>query len=205
MQSPGGSLPRYLRPTLGHFPLRRGYVVPDPTRVELWRTRLAVLGPGLKIGLAWRSGLQTVRRNRRYPDLSQWTPLWRLTGNHWVNLQYDPSAADIRRVEQQWGVRLHQWPDLHLRDDFEAMAALMTALDLVIAPATAVVQLAGSVGAPVWRLSGYDRDEMWLGTEVVPWFPTMRVYRQPQAGDWASVFTRVAADLECLTTESPGV
>jgi hypothetical protein len=78
------------------------------------------------------------------------------------------------------------------------VAALMSGLDLVIAPETMMAVLAASLGQPVWRLSIFSRDWDGLGTEVVPWFPSMRLYRQPQSGDWQSVLARVAHDLRCL-------
>jgi hypothetical protein len=196
-----GSLLRYLRPTLGHFPLHSGYLVPEATQQERWQTRLAALGAGLRIGIAWRSRVQTQRRSRRYTSLSEWQPVLTMPGVHWVNLQYDDCEAELTTVEQQWGVTIHRWADLDIFTDVDGVAALMSALDLVISPATMVGQLAAGIGTPVWRLSSYAHDEMFLGTEVVPWYPTMRVYHQAQLGEWAAVFAQVAADLQQLVVQ----
>jgi tetratricopeptide (TPR) repeat protein len=197
-----GSLARYLRPTLGHFPLHRGYLVPEASRQEHWQTRLAALGPGLRLGIAWRS-LASRPTAPYYTQLCQWRPVLRLPGIHWVNLQYDDCETEIATVEQQWGVTIQRWADLDVFTDLDGVAALMGALDLVIAPATMVAQLAASIGTPVWRLSSYAHDEMFLGTDVVPWFPTMRVYRQPAPGDWQTVFTQLATDLLALLARQP--
>ena len=124
-------------------------------------------------------------------------------GIHWVNLQYDDCEAELTAVEQQWGVTIHRWADLDIFTDLDGVAALMSALDLVISPATMVAQLAAGIGTPVWRLSSYAHDEMFLGTEVVPWFPTMRVYRQPTPGDWQTVFTHIATAVMSLRAGLP--
>jgi tetratricopeptide (TPR) repeat protein len=197
---PAGSMPRFYRPTLGHYPLRPAYLLPDQACYEAWRTRLQALGRGLTVGLAWRSLVTTARRNRRYTSLEHWAPLFAMGGIHWVNLQYGECAAELAAVEQQWGIRIHRWDDLDVRNDFDGTAALIAALDLVITPAIAVAQLAAGVGTPVWRISACDQEAVVLGTDVVPDFPTVRMYRQSRPGDWHSVFERMAKDLTTLVS-----
>ena len=196
---PIGSLPRYTRATLAAFPLRPGYLVPDQTRVAHWQNRLAALGPGLRVGLSWRS-----RASRRvapyYTQLSQWGAVLSLPGIHWINVQYDDYEAELETVAQQWGVRIQHWPDLDTLADLDGVAALMAAVDVVIAPDTTAAQLASGLGVPVWRLTICAADETGLGTEVSPWGPTMRLFRQPQPGDWTSVLTRLGGELQRLVT-----
>jgi tetratricopeptide (TPR) repeat protein len=197
-----GSLPRFMRRTLGHFPPQPGYLVPEPTRLAHWQQRLAALGPGLRVGLSWRS-----RASRRhlphYTQLCQWEAVFRVLGIHWVNMQYDDYTAELAEVANKWGVRIHHWPDLDTWHDLDNLAALMAAVDLVIAPDTTVAQLAAGIGVPVWRLTVCEEDEMGLGTGIQPWGPTMRLYRQPRPGDWSSVLQRLAVDIQDLTVTVP--
>jgi tetratricopeptide (TPR) repeat protein len=204
VQIPFGSLPRYYRPSLGYFPERCGYLVPDAVRRELWCQRLAVFGPGLKVGLAWRSRLMTGHRRASYTSLTQWGPLLTLPGVHWVNLQYDECAAELAEARQRWGVSIHTWEELDLFHDLDGVAALIAALDLVIVPETAVTALAGSIGQPGWQFSPYQGKWDALGTEVSPWFPSMRVFRQPRRGDWDSVIQLAARELALLVAQDGG-
>jgi ADP-heptose:LPS heptosyltransferase len=80
--------------------------------------------------------------------------------------------------------------------DFADTAALIANLDLVIAVDTAVVHLAGAMGKPVWTLLPFAADWRWLlEREDSPWYPSMRLFRQPALGDWDSVIKRVADEL----------
>ena len=191
-QIAAGALPHLLRAELASFPARP-WLVPDPTRLSLWRERLAVLGPGLKVGIAWRSQLMTTERRSAYITLDAFAPLFALPGVTFVNLQYGECAAEIAAAEARFGVTIHRWNDLNLKDDFEGAAALTASLDLVIAPAVSSGELAGAVGVPAWRIG--SRDWTQLGTGVRPWFPTMRLF-QPRPGETLDgVMTRVARTL----------
>jgi ADP-heptose:LPS heptosyltransferase len=80
--------------------------------------------------------------------------------------------------------------------DFADSAALMQNLDLVISVCTSTAHLAGALGKPVWLLNRFDTDWRWfLDREDSPWYPTMRIFRQPKPGDWASVVQNVVTAL----------
>jgi len=80
--------------------------------------------------------------------------------------------------------------------DFADTAALLNQLDLLITVDTSVAHLAGALGVPVWLMLRYSPDYRWLlGRTDSPWYPTMRLYRQPSPGDWDSVIEAVRRDL----------
>jgi ADP-heptose:LPS heptosyltransferase len=87
-------------------------------------------------------------------------------------------------------------------EDFADTAALIMNLDLVISVDTSVAHLAGALGRPVWTLLHADPDWRWLlQREDSPWYPTMRLFRQPVLGDWDPVIRRVAAELEAVVKQ----
>jgi hypothetical protein len=84
----------------------------------------------------------------------------------------------------------------HIRD-FSDTAALIYQLDLVITIDTAVAHLAGALGKPTWVMLPYAPDWRWMmGRDDSPWYPTMRLFRQNQAGDWGDVIERMGEALE---------
>ena len=87
--------------------------------------------------------------------------------------------------------------------DFADTAALIAGLDLVISVDTAVAHLAGALGKPVWMLSRFDACWRWLRARSdSPWYPTLRVYRQPSPGEWAPAIATLTADLARLARQS---
>ena len=94
-------------------------------------------------------------------------------------------------------------PDMEIVDltqelmDFADTAAFIANLDLVIAVDTAVAHLAGAMGKPVWTLLPFVPDWRWLRERAdSPWYPSMRLFRQPSSGDWDSVMGQVVAELD---------
>ncbi|HYD69969.1 tetratricopeptide repeat protein [Azospirillum sp.] len=200
LQVPAGTLARLMRRTLGAFPARTAFLRADAARQKLWRERLDALGPGLKVGIGWRSQIVTAQREAAYTRLEAWSPVLAVPGVRFVNLQYDECAAEIAAAEARFGVTIHRWPDLDLKDDLEGVAALIANLDLVIVPATASGELAGALGTPVWRLGGPDWT--WLGAGARPWFPSMRPV-QPRPGETlADTLGHVARELR-RTAKTP--
>jgi tetratricopeptide (TPR) repeat protein len=112
-----------------------------------------------------------------------------------------PLPAIILRMEGQragddfqvvgWGDRLDE-----ASGPFMDTAAIIRNLDLVIAPDTAIANLAGAMGAPVWLALATVADWRWLlNREDSPWYPTVRIFRQRERGNWAEVFERMAGEL----------
>jgi tetratricopeptide (TPR) repeat protein/precorrin-6B methylase 2 len=190
---PVGTLPRYLRPSLDSFPQRAGYLIADPVRTAHWRERLAALGPGLKIGIAWRSGLTTGDRHKYYSELTQWGDILKTPGVHFVNLQYGDCADELRAAEDKFGVPIKVFEDLDLRDDIDDSAALMSSLDLVIGAGTASLQLAGALGVDAIWLNSCEQPWTLFGrTDRDPWHPRTRYIAQTTQGDWETPLAMVA-------------
>ena len=201
---PLGSLPMHYRRSGQDFPRHTGYLKADPVRTRDWRGRLTTLGPGLKIGLSWRGGTALSRVALRSIPLEGWERLFALAGVRFVSLQYTEGAAsELAALERAGGPAVTHWQEAI--DDYDETAALISALDLTISVCTSVVHLAGAIGRPVWVLAP-EAAEWRYGTqgEAMPWYPSARIFRQEQLGDWDPVMRRVAAELHALQQYSFG-
>ena len=194
LHCPMASLPLALGTTLATIPAAVPYLAPDAAAASVWRERLPA--DGLRVGLVWAGNPSLDRPARAAMDRrrslapDQLTEVLAVPGVRFVSLQKDgpalPSGAPVVDVMAEMA-------------DFADTAALVANLDLVIAVDTAVAHLAGALGKTVWLLDRFDPDWRWMtGRRDSPWYPTMRIYRQPAPGDWESVLAEVARDLRRL-------
>lgn len=136
--------------------------------------------PQRRIGLCWQAG--DWRRSRSVPNEAL-LPLSSLAGIRWFNLQYPQLQCPLPAAP------------IGCRDICE-LAVRLRLLDLVITVDTMVAHLAGALGLPVWLLLDHDPDWRWMsGRTDSPWYPTMRLFRQRQPGDWAGVIQEVQREL----------
>jgi len=194
-QVPIGSLPMHFRRTVTDFPTHHGYLQADATSVAAWRTRLAKLGPGLKVGISWQGGTAKTRRAVRSLPLTKWAPILRVPNVHYVDLQYTDSQAELAALEASLGVHVHSWQDT--KDNYDENAAMIAALDLVISVCTAVIHLGGALGRPVWVMAPFSPEWRYgIAGDAMPWYPSVRVFRQPVYNDWDAVICNVARSLK---------
>jgi tetratricopeptide (TPR) repeat protein/glycosyltransferase involved in cell wall biosynthesis len=135
------------------------------------------------IGIVWAGNPSHPNNQRRSTALSHFLPLRDVPRTTLYSLQKDSSDRLEGTGIVDLSDRLHDLTDT---------AAIIAQLDLVITVDTAVAHLTGALGKPVWILLPFVPDWRWLQErEDSPWYPTARLFRQPQRGDWAAVFDRV--------------
>ena len=188
-----GSLPRYLRRSPEAFPDRAAYLKAQPELVELYRVRLALLGNGPKVGIAWRGGLPGTLSALRSMRLDDLDPLLKLSQLIFVSLEFADCRVELQAAHER-GFDVSWWPEAAL--DMAHFAALISALDCVVSVATTAVHMAGALGKPTWALvaPGGTWRYMWRG-EKMHWYPAVRVMRPAQSGDWSRPVEEIARAL----------
>ena len=201
---PAGSLPRWLRRREADFPRRQTLLVADRGATDSWRERLAELGTGLKVGIAWHGGVKRPRGAQRSIDACRLRPIVRVPGVTFVNLQYGDVHAELEHLRSESGAQLQQFDELDLYHDLDGTAALISALDLVVAVGSATVHLAGALGTPTWCLLPRYWGWRWLiGRSESVWYPSVRLFRQREAGRWGSVLAAVGEELWRMAARRP--
>jgi hypothetical protein len=224
VHAPLMSLPAIFGTTLATLPAEVPYLSAEAVLVAHWRSVLAeavagaeqVTQPALTwqtgmsapplatsagrsarpflIGIAWQgSPAHRADAWRSFP-LEQLAPLAEVPGVRLVSLQIDPGLEQVAALGGRFPIV--ELPSRRPRD-FLDTAAIMTQLDLVISPDTAVAHLAGGLGVRVWLALCSAGDWRWhLGRDDSPWYPTMRIFRQSRFGHWDEVFRRMAETLK---------
>ena len=184
---PAGSLPRALRTEVSTIPADVPYLQASDAYIAKWRERIERL-PQPRIAVAWAGSADHVNDRNRSLPLHQLAPLFSLNAGL-VSIQRDLRPADAEELARQPALT-------HVGDalaDFDDTAAVVTLADLVITVDTSVAHLAGALGRPTWVLVPFWPDWRWMLERTdTPWYPTMRLYRQPEAGDWERVIAQVA-------------
>ncbi len=206
------SLPAILGTTLTTVPDRVPYLFNDPVVLDRWRSvlagALATAGESegaspddtaptkpqkpFLVGVAWQGSPSHLNDRWRSFPMTQLLRFARLPGVRLVNLQVDHGLDQLRNADRRVPIiELNSRPR-----DFVDTAAIVSQLNLVITPDTAIAHLAGGLGVPVWVAMSNVAEWRWmLDREDSPWYPTMRLFRQTTLGDWEAVFDRMAVEL----------
>ncbi|APA89142.1 tetratricopeptide repeat protein [Paraburkholderia sprentiae WSM5005] len=198
---PLASLPLTLGVMPDQLPVATSYLHADHVKVDAWRARRERETARLKVGLVW-SGGRTHQRNplRSVDPLALARALGAVQDVDFVSVQL--GAADEAAAMREAGLRLSD-PSGELAS-FDDTAALLRSLDLVITVCTSVAHLAGALGVPAWVLLDVRPHWAWmLERRDSPWYPSIRLYRQRDYGQWEPVLAQVAHDLAALAGTAP--
>ena len=193
---PSGSLPAIFRKSESAFAATQvPYLIPDPTLRSEYRGRYGDGRP--LVGIAWHTKNQETGRIRSI-DLSLLAPLLSRPEFRFVCLQYGDFES-LEKQAMQANVNLLIDRSVNQLVDMDRFAAQAAAMDLVITIDNSTAHLAGALGIPVWVLLPHIPDWRWLLDRIdSPWYPTIRLFRQPAPGDWKSVLARVEEQLGLL-------
>ena len=185
------SAARVLKTTLQTAPNTVPYLAAEPELSNAWRERLQKVPPGLRVGVAWTGHPRHKNNINRSVPRDMMASLSRIDGVKIFSLQKGLEATP----------QMIDWTES--LQDMADTAAMIANLDLVISADTAVCHLAGALAKPVWTVIPFAPDWRWLLDRAdSPWYPTMRLFRQPAIGDWATPMTQVTAELTRLAGQT---
>ena len=194
VRAPLLSLPRLFGASLASIPADVPYLKTDPGRVAGWQGKLASVH-GHKVAFSWRGSPSNVHDQRRSLPAELLSGLAGLPHIHFFLVERRevgeappafPPGLDVTDLDTELG-------------DFAESAAAIECMDLTISVDTALAHLAGALGQPVWLLLPSVPDWRWLlDRSDSPWYPTARLFRQPEPGAWRAVLRQVRAALNRL-------
>jgi hypothetical protein len=196
-QIAGGSLGALLRRDLADFPITRApsYLQADATMTAAARLRHGG-NDTFRIGISWHSSNRRYGGNRSVPVVELVRALTAAGSKvRLINLQYGDVRAAVTAVAAA-GMTLHCDETVDTSDDMDGLAALTAACDLVVTVDNTTAHLAGALGVPVWTLLPFAADWRWMRQrQDSPWYPSMRLFRQPARGAWGPVLTALTDTL----------
>lgn len=186
------ALPSYFHTEAANLPQATPYLAAPRETKQAWQKLLDPLANKSKprIGVAWAGNPRHLNDRNRSIDFSLLRGLFENTDANWISLQVGERANNLNPAAE----KIMDFSDR--LTDFAETAGLIANLDLVISVDSAVAHLAGALGKPTWLLLPFAPDWRWqLEREDSPWYPTLRLFRQPRPNDWAAVILRLKDQL----------
>lgn len=200
-------MPEHMGLEMSMLPVAASYLGMESTAVSGWRERLHAQDPmraaatrQKRIGLVW-SGNPTFELDRyRSISLEALRPILARSDVRWYSLQKGHAEREADTLPADIDIQL-LGSDI---DDFTDTAAILQTLDLVITVDTSVAHLAGAIGVPVWVMLPTYVDWRWMTERTdSPWYPSMRLFRQRELGEWGTVIEEVREALREWCAVSP--
>ncbi len=178
--------------------VRMGYLLADRERSAVLRTTLHPAdAPRLVCGVAWHSK-NAQSGSKKGLDLHKLAAALDQTGMRFIDLQYGDTTADRESLKASTGVEVTHIDDIDNLTDIDGLAALIDACDLVVTVSNSTAHLAAALGKPVWVLLADGPGLFWFWHRQradSPWYPTVRLLRQPLPGAWDPVVQTLRAEL----------
>ncbi len=191
-------LPGVHQTTVETIPSASSYLKVDPYQEPYWRQRLSEILPAdkLKVGIVWSGRPTHTNDKRRSVHLETLAPLLNCDNISVVSLQKGPAAEQIQHIKQGYKI-IDLNNELH---DFDDTMAVLSDLDLLISVDTGVAHFAAALGVKTWILLPYAPDWRWLLSHehTTPWYPSVQLFRQSKAGDWAEPINRIIEALKII-------
>ncbi len=184
------SLPAAFGTTLENIPCSVPYLRAPAESISFWRERISNNRSNFQVGICWAGNPRHINDQNRSCRLSIFSPLSRIEGALFYSLQKGEAA--IQSKNPPVGMRIIDFTE-ELKD-WGDTAAMLKTLNLIITVDTAIAHLAGALGCRVWMLLPFDSDWRWLLVRTdSPWYPTMRLFRQPERRKWNAVSNALAS------------
>jgi tetratricopeptide (TPR) repeat protein len=154
----------------------------------------------LKVGICWTGNPEMDQNIQRSIPLELILQLAENPDVLLYSFQVGDGEHDLDRL-QAGSLVVDLSPELK-KEGFVGTAAALCQMDLVITCCTSIAHLSGSLGVPTWVALCYAPYWVWLrGRDDSPWYPSVKLYRQQEPGEWTGVITKIKEDLAVLTSE----
>ena len=189
LQIPMLSLPYAFKTLIDTVPATIPYLNTSDNKVHLWLDRLAKKESDVLVGLAWRGGETHQRNAMRSPGLEAFKNLLYQDYNiRFICLQKDQGAEDLSKFH--WAKNVEFFSD-QLKS-FDDTAALVSCLDIVVTPDTAIAHLSGGLGIHTMLMLPKVSEWRWLQKrKISPWYPNTTIIRQKNKGSWELVVSKI--------------
>ena len=191
---PMGSLYRHFIKEISNNDKTSPYLIADPSRVKFWKKRLQSIGSGPYVGISWKSSDMSSSRIQNYAPISEWSPILKIPNVTFINLQYKDFIDDINNIRKEFGVEVHNFDDLDHYNDIDDVAALCTALDIIVSTKITVPLISTGVGTPT-KLANW-KQSTWNNKLLNPVGSCVDIFERNTWETWESLFGLISEEIK---------
>ena len=197
------TLATILRKNPDDFDRPAGYLKVDNNVLNKWDEKLSqVAGDTVRVGICWRSLISIGLTGTFSSRIEDWAEVFKVPNVTFFELQYDESEEERIAAEELFGVKIHQFKNIDLMTDFDQIATVSLALDIVISAVTTIDIIANAVGANVWEIRPSPSA---LCMSILPWFPNRKIFCRKYNQNWEEVLGDVAINLQQFVSRQNGM
>ena len=190
---PMGSLYRHFFSEVSKASKADAFLIPDPARIKFWQKRLNSIGNGPYIGISWKSSNMSPQRMPNYASISDFAPIFRIPDATFINMQYNDFKDDLTKIQNEVGVKVHNFDDLDQFENLEDVAALCAALDIVVSTHNVLIMIAPRVGT-LTKFASW-RQSPWNNILLSPNGPAIDKFDRNTWEPWETIFRSIAEDI----------
>ena len=187
---PMGSIYKHFIDEILKKPKINPYLVPNEVRVNFWKKRLNSLGNGPFVGVSWKSSVTSNYRLQHYPPITDWGCIFKIPNITFINLQYTDYKNDLIKIDNEFKVKVHNFDDLDQYNNIDDLAALSSALDMVVSTKVTPPIISSGVGTITkianWRQSTFNN------VLTNPVSATLEMFNKDTDETWDGVFNLIA-------------
>lgn len=191
------SLPSAFKTSVATIPASASYISAEPELIERWRGKIGT--DGFKVGICWQGNPSNLLNRGRAIPLKHYAPLAEIPGVRLICLQTHHGLDQVATLPRPDALTM-------LGDDFGTgadafvdLAAGMKCVDLVVTSDTASAHLGGALGVPTFVALSYAPDWRWMVKRSdCPWYPSVRLFRQPRLGDWQAALDAIGGEIRTM-------
>lgn len=193
-----GSMGMLFRPNKDSFSNQKPrYLDADRIKTSYLKKNLKKEG-FLLCGLSWHSSNKNIGLNKSI-QLDSFLPIFSLENLRFIDLQYGDTKGERVTLKNKFDIDIEKIEEIDNFNDIDGLFSLIDACDIVLTVSNVTAHIAGALGKKTFLLVPFRYGRIWYWHETLDrslWYPSIRIYRQNQNGDWTSAINQIRESIK---------
>ncbi|MDA1339644.1 MAG: tetratricopeptide repeat protein [Methylophilales bacterium] len=151
-------------------------------------------------GVSWRTN-NIINGYARSVSLLDLLPVFSKEHISFIDLQYGDTNQEKKDLNKKYGIKINTNKKIDNFNDIDGLAGLIESCDYVITIDNTVAHLCGALGKKTYLLLPYGVGNIWYWHDDITSlrYPTVKIFRQSEPGNWLSPIKEISDAIDNLT------